>query len=134
MPIIGMTLKKIEANRKKPITGEVKVNSTPEITGAKEVDVATLDKKAVDMSFDLTTKYEPEIAEIRISGSVLFLTDNTKEIMEQWKDKKRLPEKTSIEVLNYLFRHCLLKVANMADELQLPPPLQLPRVKEAKSG
>jgi hypothetical protein len=35
----------------------------------------------------------------------------------------------NVEVLNHLFRQCLLKISNLADDLQLPPPIQLPRVK-----
>jgi len=131
MPIIGMTLKNIEASRKKAATGEVKVNSTPTITSLKEVDVATLGKKAIEMAFEMTTSYVPEIAEIKISGNVLYLTDSGKDIMKQWKSKKQLPSGVSVEVLNYLFRHCLLKIANIADDLQLPPPLQMPRVRPA---
>jgi hypothetical protein len=47
-----------------------------------------------------------------------------------------LPESVNIEVLNHLFRQCLLKAANMADDLQLPPPLAMPRVapKQKETG
>jgi len=129
MPIIGMTLNSMSAGRSKGPTGEVKVNSTPKITEVKEVNVSTLDKKALNMKFEFVTKYSPDIGEIKIGGNLLYLAEKNAPILKRWKEKKQIPEDTSVEILNHLFRRCLLKIANMAEDLQLPPPLQLPRVK-----
>ncbi len=130
MPIIGMNFKSMEAKReKKGAGGEIKVNSTPKITGMKEMNIASLNKKALNMSFEFLTKYDPDIAEIRIGGEIVYLAEKNGPILNQWKKKKSLPENVSVEVLNHLFRRCLLKIAYMADDLQLPPPVQIPRVK-----
>nr|NIO22666.1 hypothetical protein [Candidatus Aenigmarchaeota archaeon] len=99
------------------------------ITSVKEVNIPTLKKKALGLSFEFLTKYDPGIGEIRISGEVLYLTDKNAQVLRKWKDKKVLPEKMNVEVLNHLFRQCLLKISNLADDLQLPPPIQLPRVR-----
>jgi hypothetical protein len=131
MPIIGMTLDSMQAGRDKGATGEIKVNSTPKITEVKEVNVSTLNKKALNMKFEFITKYSPDIGEIKIGGNLLYLAEKNAPILKRWKDKKQIPENVSVEILNHLFRRCLLKIANMAEDLQLPPPLQLPRVKPA---
>ena len=132
MPIIGMTLSNMQASRKKGAAGEIKVNSTPKITEMREVSVATLNKKALEMTFEFTTDYAPGIGEIKLGGNLLYLAEKNAPILKQWKAKKQVTEKVSVEVLNHLFRRCLLKIANIAEDLQLPPPLQIPRVKPAE--
>lgn len=130
MPIIGMNFRSMEAKRtKEGSTKEIKVNSTPKITDMKEINIASLNKKALSMSFEFSTKYDPQIAEIKIGGEIVYLAEKNGPILNQWKKKKSLPENVSVEILNHLFRKCLLKIAYMADDLQLPPPVQIPRVK-----
>jgi hypothetical protein len=130
MPVIGLSFRTMEAKRDKGTsTGEIKVNSTPKVTDMKEVTISTLKQKALSLSFEFVTKYDPEIAEIKITGEIVYLSEKNAPILNQWKKKKSLPEEVSVEVLNHLFRRCLLKIAYMADDLQLPPPVQIPRVR-----
>jgi len=130
MPIIGLAFTSFEA-KKKPVQvkGEIKVNTTPKILDIKEVKVPTLDKKGLAISFEFISTYAPDLAEIKVSGEVLYLVQakltNTK-VLNGWKKNKKIPEEMSLEVLNHLFRRCLLKVAYMADDLQLPPPIGMP--------
>lgn len=129
MPIIGMKLDSMEAMKgKSPERGEIKVNSTPKISSVKLITLPSIQKKVLALNFDFVTTYSPDIGEIKISGELLYLHDENAKILKQWTSKKMLPEATNIEVLNHLFRQCLLKVANIADDLQLPPPLAIPRV------
>ncbi len=130
MPVIGLSFNAIEAKRSKEVVkAEIKVNSTPTVTGIKEMNVPTLGgKKALNFEFEFLTKYDPEVAEIKMGGSVIYLSDKNASILKQWKKEKKIPEDVSIEILNHLFRRCLIRVANIADDLQLPPPLPMPRV------
>lgn len=135
MPVIGLNFKSFEAKREKDaIDGEIKINSTPKIIDIKEVDVSSLGKKALSLDFDFVTTYDPQIAKFRITGDILFLTDNNEGILKQWKKEKKLPDDASIEILNHLFRRCLLKLSSIADDLQLPPPIQIPRVRPKSEG
>jgi len=119
----------MEAKRENvPQKGEIKVNSTPRITSAKLITLPSITKKVLALNFDFVTTYSPDIGEVKISGEVLYVHEDNPKILKQWQAKKSLPEQTNIEVLNHLFRQCLLKVANIADDLQLPPPLAIPRV------
>ena len=135
MPIIGMGLSMLEAKKEgtRMQQQEVKVNSTPQITGVKEVEVPNLTKKALSMDFEFMTRYEPDFASIAIKGSIMYLAEKNKPIIDEWDKNKRLPDNVSLEVLNYLFRHCLLKASILADDLQLPPPMPMPRVTPNKS-
>lgn len=130
MPIVGFKFESVEAKRSKSAaSGEVKINSTPKIISVKEVDIPNLKRKALGLDFEFITNYEPSIGHIKLTGEVLYLGDKNTQVLKKWKAKKVLPDDMNIEVLNNLFRQCLLKIANLADDLQLPPPIQLPRVK-----
>ncbi len=134
MPIIGLSLNKIEAKKESGVPRqEVKVNSTPMITNVKEVAVPNLSKKALSVEFEFLTRYDPGFASITINGSIMYVTDKNKPILDEFEKNKKLPEKTSLEVLNYLFRHCLLKASVLADDLQLPPPMPMPKITAKKS-
>jgi len=95
----------------------------------KEANVPTLKKKALSLDFDFVTKYSPDMGEVKISGDIMYLTDKNAQILKQWKKEKKLPEDVSIEILNHLFRRCLIKITYIAEDLQLPPPIAMPRVK-----
>jgi hypothetical protein len=81
------------------------------------------------MDFDFTTTYTPRIGEIKIEGELLYLAERNKDVLEEWQRGERLPEDVSLEVFNYLFKRCLLKVANLAEDLQLPAPIPFPKIK-----
>jgi hypothetical protein len=131
MPVIGLKFDSFDAKRNKEgFSGEMKINSTPKIVSVKEIDVGAIGKKALAMGFEFATQYNPEIAQIKVNGEIIYMNDKQKaEILKVWKKNKKLPDAVGIEVLNHLFRHCLLKVSNIAEDLQLPPPLNFPVVR-----
>ena len=130
MPVVGIKFRAFEGKREQgKVTPQIKVNSVPKITGAKEEDLPMLGKKALSVDFEFVTVYDPDIGTIKMFGEVYYVTDDNKKVLKAWKDKKDLPENIRVDILNHLFRACLLKIANMADDLQLPPPMAIPRVK-----
>ncbi|MBL7206689.1 MAG: hypothetical protein ISS36_03765 [Candidatus Aenigmarchaeota archaeon] len=130
MPVIGFGFKAVEG-KKTGVPGkeEIKINSTPKILDVKEVSVSDITKKALDIEFEFSTTYEPKIGEITVGGNLVYLAKDNKLILDEWKKKKAVPEDVSIEILNHLFRRCLLKISYMSEDLQLPPPIQFPMVK-----
>ena len=129
MPVIGVSFNNISGEKKGVVVNEsISTNSTPKITKIENRDVKQLGKDALAMDFEFVTSYAPDIGSIKVSGELLYLTDKHKEVLDTWKKDKKLDESISVEILNYLFRRCLLKVANLADELQLPLPLRFPIV------
>ena len=130
MAIIGMSFKTFEGKRhNQEVNSEIKVNSIPRIIEVKEVKVNTIEKKVLNLDFEFVTSYDPKVGDIKIGGDLLYMTEENKKILDQWEKEKKLPEEASLEILNYLFRRCLLKVSNIADDLQLPPPVPLPKIK-----
>ena len=130
MTIIGLRIRSLEARREKAQpSAQIKVNSVPRITDVTETSMPMMKQKALSVGFEFVTEYDPNIGSIRMSGDIIYLAENSVQILRKWKSKKELPEAMRIEILNHLFRACLVKIANMADDLQLPPPIGIPRVK-----
>jgi len=130
MPVIGLKFGSFSGKREKELINEkVNINSTPRITEIKETSVPNIAKKVLSFSFEFITAYEPDVGVISVTGDVLFVDDNSSKILSDWKKKKELPADISTEVLNFLFRRCLLKISNIAEDLQLPPPIGFPKVK-----
>ncbi|MBI2675578.1 MAG: hypothetical protein HYX24_03910 [Candidatus Aenigmarchaeota archaeon] len=133
MPIIGMNVRGIEASKKgEEASQKIDISSTPRITDIKEVDFDLIGKKVLSVAYEFTTTYEPQIGRIKISGELFYMARDGKDIAKQWKKDKKLPEPVSLEILNHLFRRCLLKTAQLSEDLQLPPPIQMPRVMPKK--
>ena len=135
MTVIGIRFHSFDAKREEgKVSPQIKVNSTPKITDVKETNMPMLDKKTLSIGFDFVTEYTPSIGTITISGDVYYIADSNESVLKSWKSDKKLPDDIRVDVLNHLFRACLLKAANLADDLQLPPPLAIPRVRAKESG
>ncbi|MBU0898212.1 MAG: hypothetical protein KKB03_02355 [Nanoarchaeota archaeon] len=128
MPIIGISLNFIEAKKNDVKAGEIKINSSPRIISIEETDLKPLDKKVLKIGFEFNTSYD-SAGEIKLGGDMLFMHEKQKEILEHWKNAKVLSQDIAVDVFNALFSKCLLKASMIAEELQLPLPLNLPRVK-----
>ena len=128
MPIVGFSLSSMEAKRTAMPSGEIKINSSPKVMSMKEAEVASLGKNALSFEFEFVTEYDPNIGTIKLTGELIYVDDDSDKVLEQWKRNKTLPEDVSIEVLNQLFRKCILRSSEIAEVLQLPLPMQMPRV------
>ncbi len=133
MPVIGLNFTSINARiDEKKLGADVDVNSTPEIKNIAKKDIRLAGVKDVlSIEFDFATKYTPDIGEIQITGEVLYQTDEAEKILEMWEGKQ-LEAKMTIDVLNAVFRKCITKAVQIADDLRLPPPLTFPTVKSEK--
>ena len=84
---------------------------------------------AVLISFEFNVAYEPKIADIDISGNVLYMTEEAKSIISEWKKTKKLSnEKMTYDVVNTILTKCDVKSLQLSEEMNLPPAIKLPRV------
>jgi hypothetical protein len=128
--IFGITFISINAiNNRKTETKEISVSSTPQIKNVKEKELEGIEERLLLIEFTFTTKYEPEIGQITIEGEILYKPKNVDEAIRYWKKNKKLEDEIAIPVLNALFRKCIKEIINIAEELQLPPPIMFPVVK-----
>jgi hypothetical protein len=130
MPAIGMNISGIEAKKYEEASVGVKVNTNTNLKDVREHDLAPLDQKCLSIDFEFVTAYmsqkDKKIAEIIISGDVLFLEEDYKKILAQWKKDKKLPDDISLQVINVVFNKCLKKAILLSDDLQLPSPIPIP--------
>ena len=135
MMIVGFGIKSISAERKNIPRGRIDISSTPKIVSVSwpRMKVFTK-KKPVNIEFEFTTKYEPNVAEIKICGHVLYLGKKMKDLIKKWDKDKTFPREVDMEVKNFLFRKCLTLGVNLSENMQLPPPLIFPRVVQKKKA
>ncbi|MCD6092642.1 MAG: hypothetical protein J7J38_01315 [Candidatus Aenigmarchaeota archaeon] len=133
MPTLGISFKSIQANvnrSAKPI-GNISVNSAPIIKDIEEAKTGPAGiKNIITVQFEFKTIYEPNIGNISLSGELLYQTDKIKDILKEWKKNKRLPSEVAVPILNAIFRRCLSKIISLSEDLQLPPPIRFPVVKQ----
>ena len=133
--IVGFGIKSISAERKGVPKGRVDISSTPKIVSVSwpKMKVFTK-KKPVNIEFEFITKYEPNVAVIKIRGHVLYLGKKTKDLIKKWEKYKTFPREVDMEIKNFLFRKCLTLGVNLSESMQLPPPLIFPRVVQKKKA
>ncbi|MFB6216249.1 MAG: hypothetical protein ABEJ72_04670 [Candidatus Aenigmatarchaeota archaeon] len=135
IPVIGINIRSIEANREEQLEGNLQVNNSPRIVDVEEKSVGSLGKDALSIDFEYTCSYDEEdgddsVAEIVMGGEVLFMTENPGEVVENWEEDQQLPNEVTVPVINSVMRKCLTRSIDLSEELQLPPPLRFPRAKE----
>ncbi|MFH0929033.1 MAG: hypothetical protein V1818_01605 [Candidatus Aenigmatarchaeota archaeon] len=134
MPAIGLNISGIEAKKFEEAAIGVKVNTNTNLKEVKEHSLDPLDKKCMSVEFEFTTNYVSQeggkVADIVITGDVLFLDEDYKKIIAQWKKEKKLPEDVSLQIINVVFNKCLKKAILLSDDLQLPSPIPIPVAKK----
>ena len=138
MAIVGFNFEKLTVERKGPISSKLNISSNIDIKKVEKEDLflGKEKKKGVKFTFEFTINYEPKVGNILATGHVLFYEDSKQvdEIVEGWKKNKRLPTPLSTQVLNLILTRCNLKSLTLAQEVNLPPHLQMPRVKAKESS
>lgn len=127
MPVVGFRFKSFEAKRKnKETSGNINVNSAPRIVNITERDMPF--GKAAAMEFEFRVTYDPDMAEVLLTGELLYNEKDLKPIFDLWKKDKKIPEANVVDIMNTIFRKCLIKASVIAEDLQLPPPIPMPRI------
>ncbi len=131
MPVVGFNFKSIKAEIKKVPTGKekIEISSSPMIKNVEKKKIDVLGKEVALIEFEFKTTYEPGIGQIVLKGEILYQTDNVGKFVKEWKEKKKLSADFAIPVLNAVFRRCLKRAIDLADDLQLPPPIRFPVVR-----
>ena len=136
MTIVGFNVNTIRAEIKKEhVDRGINISSTPTITNIEPKNIPGLSMSGVlSFSFDFTTKYEPDVGEIFLSGNVLYQQSETKakKILDAWEKDKKVDDDAAVDVLNAIMRRCIAKGIELAVDLRLPPPITFPRVTKAK--
>tara|TARA_Y100000310_G_scaffold330239_1_gene401557 strand:- start:818 stop:1222 length:405 start_codon:yes stop_codon:yes gene_type:complete len=131
MSMLGINLSKIEAERKAPVRGKISIKNNIAIKDVKKQELKIQNQESVKVEFEFTAKYEPNIGDIIINGDTVIVDtpEKIKEILDQWKKDKKLPEDLLSQVMNGLLSRCNIEAIVLGREVGLPPTLNMPKVK-----
>ena len=131
MTVIGFSFNKMLIEKKGAVKGKVSINNN---VGIKNVEETKLNinttKKALKMDFEFTSEYEPAIGKILMTGEVVYLVDKDKapEIVKNWKKNKKIEKDIMTNVLNNVLTKCNIQALILSKDMNLPPPIPLPKV------
>ncbi|MEK6858178.1 MAG: hypothetical protein AABX39_06330 [Nanoarchaeota archaeon] len=132
MTVLGIAFTKLGVEKTGQVQGSVNVQSNANIVSVEKLDVNIGTKKdeALKFVFSFTAVYQPNIAKISIDGEVVWLDkpDEVDKIIKGWKKDKKIPKEVMSPVLNTVLSKSNIEALILSRELNLPPPIQLPRV------
>ncbi len=132
MAIVGFNFTKLNIENLGVFKANEKINSDLKI-----LDVVP-EKTAIDVSKDLV-KFQFEFSidyagsgNALLAGDVVYLEEpeNIRDILENWKTKKAVHADLLQQILNAVLFRCNIKALIMAQDVNLPPHFQLPRVEK----
>ena len=131
MTIIGFNVTKILVQKKSVQKGKISVNNNVSLSSVEYSDLK-LDptKTSLTFKFQFTSRYDPNIADIIIDGEVLTLEEKEAgtKIVEGWEKTKRLSKDVVTPILNNVLVKCNVLSILLSREVNLPPPIPLPKV------
>lgn len=130
--IVGFSIKRLNAEKHSGKRGEFNINYHSSITDVEEADVPAIDDPIARISFELGVSYQledgdEEVATLDFEGTVLWQKD-ADDVLSHWDEEGTLEENVRAAVTNHLFRKCLTQAVGLADALELPSPVPMPRV------
>ncbi len=132
MPVVGLAFNKIVVEKHNPVKGKVQVNNNVTVKDVEKTDlnIGSSKQGALKFHFEFNAKYEPKIADITMVGFLTFFEkpDAVKEILDSWKKDKKIPKEVMSSVLNTVLSRCNVEAMLLAREVNLPPPIPLPKV------
>jgi len=127
MTVVNVRINKISGKREEKKIKNVTANANSTITSLKKLkDKSIGDYLLVNFKYDI--KYEPDIGELSLEGSLWYIHPNLKNVVTESKDKISLKKEAIEEISTVIVRDSLLESLELARKLQLPPPIQLPKV------
>lgn len=128
--IVGFSLEHAEADKKQAKQGELNINYRHDVTGVEEASVSAINDPVARIRFSFKITYrqnEEDVATINFDGNVLW-QQNAEQVIETWDESGELDDQVSTAVANHIFRKCLTQAVGLADSLDMPSPVPMPKV------
>lgn len=134
MAILNFGFTKINVEKSGKTAKQVNIKSNMNITDVKASDmIGGTKQKAFAIKFSYDTIYEPGVGSIKLNGELLYLADEAlaADISNAWAKNKSLPKDIALKVFNKILHNCNVESLILSREINLPAPIQLPKVKQA---
>lgn len=132
MKLIGFNYKKISVEKHKEVEQGFKINTSINITNLekREVDIFK-GQDTIHFEYSINIKYEKGFADLTFEGSIFILFNNNKDykqILKEWQNDKKIPEKIKIDLFNIIMARCNLKALELEEDFNLPSHIPFPRL------
>jgi hypothetical protein len=132
MAIVGFNFTKILVEKKSGIKGKVDIKNNVSVKNVESTDLplGTAKSKALKFSFEFISEYSPSIGQILFNGELLYMSEPSmqEEILKNWKKSKEIPKATMSEILNTILMRCNVQALVLSRDVNLPPPIPMPKV------
>ena len=132
MAIVGFNFTRVSAERGTPARGRIEVKNNVQIKEVEKTDFSfgAAKQAGLKIIFEFKSVYNPKIGEIALEGELLDIEDekSVQEVLGEWKKKKKLPDNIMSMVINSILTKCNIEALIMSKELNLPPPIPMPKV------
>ena len=135
MKLIGFNITKISAEKLSNEFNELKIENNIQIEeiNSTKADFLKKDEEVLQVLFNYSLNYNPNVAKLAFSGSIILLVDqkDSKDILKQWENKK-ISEEIKLPLFNFILRKISIRALELEDELNLPLHMALPSLKPKK--
>ena len=132
MKILGFNYTKINVEKNKELSKDLKISNKIDVLGISEVkqDVLKSKDEVLAVKFSYSIEYSPGIASVNLEGTIMLSTDSemAKDVMKKWKNRET-PEEFRIPLFNIIFRKAGLKALELEDEMNLPLHMSMPTLR-----
>lgn len=127
--LVGFRYLKINIERSEDQKGEIKISPNINIESIKEFDSKNSKQDILEIDFQFKVDYS-SLGKIELSGKLFLLVDKKtlKDTIDGWKSKK-LDNEINLVILNIIMQKAAIKALSLEEEMNLPPHIQLPRLK-----
>lgn len=137
MTIIGFNFLKFEAAKIQAApSGNVNVSNNVTIKEVKafEIELGQSKQEGLRFIFEFTTNYEPKVGTLLMEGEVLFMesVEKINAIKELWEKDKKVDPNVMPVLLNQILTKCNLQALVITKDLNMLPPIPLPKVQVKK--
>lgn len=136
MSIISFNFSKINVERKQKPNGKISIKNNLSVKNLKTKELGlTSEQSAFEADFDYEVVYQTEkktnFGKIALSGELVFLGEKKliDEILKKYKKDKSIKPEIVTPLLNFTFNKCTVEALMLSREVNLPTPIQLPRLK-----
>ncbi len=132
MTIVKVNLHKISAERNlKAKGGQISINNNVSVKDVEEMALEIQGKKGLRFSFSFVCNYEPNIGKIEVEGQVIYVGEKPQigQIKKAWDKNKNIDMKIMQQILNAALHKGNIQAIKISEEVNLPSPLPMPRLK-----
>lgn len=136
MSVAGIQIRKCNAERKNVGGGKVSIDNNMTLQDVTEKSMVGKKQGGVAFSFNFLADYINEqkvsVASITMEADVFYVDEpgKAKEVVDIWKKNKTVDKAVLRDAMNLAMDRCNVAAILLSREMELPPPIPMPKIKE----